>query len=200
MSRPIIAILRGITHAEAVPVANVLIHEGIDRIEVPLNSPDAFDSISHMLYGFSEKAQIGAGTVLDVAAVEQLHEIRAHMVVSPDTNAAVIMATKQAGMLSYPGCYTPTECFTALQAGADGLKLFPASNLGTSGLRAIRAVLPSETEVFAVGGVGPKDFAEWCAAGATGFGIGTALYEPGLSLTEVSKRAKEIVAAWDALA
>ncbi|MEO1779559.1 MAG: 2-dehydro-3-deoxy-6-phosphogalactonate aldolase [Pseudomonadota bacterium] len=200
MSREIIAILRGITPDEAVPVADALVDAGITRIEVPLNSPDPFDSIGKMLDAHGDNAMIGAGTVLDVRDVELLHEMGAHMVVSPDANAAVIVATKQAGMLSYPGVLTPTECFAALQAGADGLKLFPASHLGVSGLKAIGAVLPAGTRTYAVGGVGAADFADWLGAGITGFGIGSALYKPGLSVDEVATRAAEMVAAYDAAA
>ena len=198
MSREIIAILRGITPDEAVPVANALVTAGITRIEVPLNSPQPFDSIGKMLDVHRDDALIGAGTVLDVRDVERLHEMGAHMVVSPDANATVIVATKQAGMLSYPGVMTPTECFAALQAGADGLKLFPASHLGISGLKAISAVLPKGTRTYAVGGVGAADFADWLGAGVTGFGIGSALYTPGLSIEAVAARAAEMVAAYDA--
>lgn len=198
MSREIIAILRGITPAEAGPVADALVDAGITRIEVPLNSPQPFESISNILLAHGSVAQIGAGTVLDVRDVDKLHKMGAHMVVSPDTNAAVIIATKQAGMLSFPGVMTPTECFTALQAGADGLKLFPASLLGISGFKAIRAVLPQGTKTYAVGGVGPDGFADWFAAGVTGFGIGSALYAPGMAVSEVAARASDLVAAYDA--
>lgn len=198
MSREIIAILRGITPAEAVEVANTLVDAGINRIEVPLNSPEPFDSIGKMLDAVGDRAQIGAGTVLDVQAVERLAEMNAHMVVSPDANASVIVATKQAGMMSYPGIMTPSECFAALHAGADGLKLFPASLLGIDGLKAIGAVLPKGTKTYAVGGVGPEDFADWMAAGVTGFGIGSALYKPGMSAQDVGVRAVKMVAAYDA--
>lgn len=198
MSREIIAILRGITPDEAVPVADALVAAGITRIEVPLNSPDPFDSIGKMLEAHGDAAMIGAGTVLDVQAVERLHQMGAHMVVSPDANASVIVATKQAGMKSFPGVMTPTECFAALHAGADGLKLFPASLLGVDGLKAIGAVLPKGTKTYAVGGVGPANFADWFAAGITGFGIGSALYKPGMTVADVAARAADMVAAYDA--
>ena len=145
-----------------------------------------------------DHALIGAGTVLDVRDVERLHKMGAHMVVSPDANASVIVATKQAGMMSFPGVMTPTECFAALQAGADGLKLFPASLLGVEGLKAIGAVLPAGTKTYAVGGVGPANFGDWFAAGITGFGIGSALYKPGMSVADVASRAADMVAAYNA--
>ncbi|WP_299748194.1 2-dehydro-3-deoxy-6-phosphogalactonate aldolase [uncultured Tateyamaria sp.] len=198
MSREIIAILRGVTPDEALPIADALIAAGITRIEVPLNSPDPFDSIGKMLEAHGDHAMIGAGTVLDVQSVERLHEMGAHMVVSPDANASVIVATKQAGMMSFPGVMTPTECFAALHAGADGLKLFPASLLGLEGLKAIGAVLPKGTKTYAVGGVGPANFSEWFAAGITGFGIGSAVFKPGMSVADVASRAVDMVAAYDA--
>ncbi|WP_299603573.1 2-dehydro-3-deoxy-6-phosphogalactonate aldolase [uncultured Tateyamaria sp.] len=198
MSREIIAILRGVTPDEALPIADALVAAGITRIEVPLNSPDPFDSIGKMLEAHGDHAMIGAGTVLDVQSVERLHEMGAHMVVSPDANASVIVATKQAGMMSFPGVMTPTECFAALHAGADGLKLFPASLLGLEGLKAIGAVLPKGTKTYAVGGVGPANFSEWFAAGITGFGIGSAVFKPGMSVADVASRAADMVAAYDA--
>lgn len=197
MTREIIAILRGLTPSECIDITDALIENGITKIEVPLNSPDPFDSIARMVEHAGKAALIGAGTVLTTADVGRLAEIGAQMVVSPDANPDVIRETKARGLLSYPGVLTPTECFSALRAGADGLKIFPAFKLGTDGLKAIRAVLPSQTPIYAVGGVGPSDFADWRKAGAQGFGIGTSLYTPGLSATEVGKRAKAMVEAFD---
>jgi 2-dehydro-3-deoxyphosphogalactonate aldolase len=197
MSRNIIAILRGIRPPEAEAVCGKLIEAGITRIEVPLNSPDPLSSISNMVQAFGEKALIGAGTVLDTDAVANVARIGGRMIVSPDCNPDVISATKAAGLISYPGVATASECFTALRHGADGLKLFPSFLIGPAGLNAIRAVLPEGTQTYAVGGVSASNFAEWHKAGVAGFGIGTGVYKSGFSASEVHERAVEIVAAYD---
>lgn len=199
MSRNIIAILRGITPAECSDVCDALISSGIDKIEVPLNSPDPFESISIMMRLYGQDATIGAGTVLQVDQVRQLYYLGAAMVVSPDCNTDVITTTKDFGMASYPGCFTASECFSAIRAGADGLKLFPSFVLGTKGLSALRAVLPDEIPVFVVGGVDASNFADWRKAGALGFGIGTALYAPGSKLSDIKKSANDIVKSYDNL-
>ena len=198
MTRNIIAILRGIRPEEAEAHVEALIAAGVTTIEVPLNSPDPFDSIGRILKRFGAEATIGAGTVLDPAEVELLAGMGAHIVVSPNCDPAVIAATRAAGLQSWPGVFTPTECFTALKAGATGLKFFPATLIGPAGLAAIKAVLPKATPLYAVGGAGADNFASWFRAGATGFGIGTALYRPGQDVAATAAAARRIVEAYDA--
>lgn len=198
MSRNIIAILRGVTPDEVEAHVEALIAAGVTVIEVPLNSPDPFDSIERLIARFGGQAKIGAGTVLDVAAVERLAKMGAAIVVSPNADPDVIAATRAAGMESWPGVFTPTECFSALKAGATGLKFFPATLIGPAGLAAIKAVMPKGTPLYAVGGAGADNFAEWLKAGATGFGIGTSIYKPGQSVGATAAQAAKIVAAYDA--
>lgn len=197
MARPIIAILRGITPDEVEPVAASLIDAGIDRIEVPLNSPDALESVSRLVSRFGERALIGAGTVLSPEDVRRVAGLGARLVVSPDCNEEVIAASKAQGLVSVPGVFTATECFRAIRAGADGLKLFPASLAGPAGLQALRAVLPPAVPVYAVGGAEADTLGIWQRAGADGFGIGTALYRPGRAASDVADRARRLVAAFD---
>lgn len=197
MSRPIIAILRGITPPESVAVADVLIAAGIDRIEVPLNSPDALASIAQIVKTHGGEALIGAGTVLTPDEVKDVANVGGKLIVSPNFDALVIAQTKSLGLQSWPGVFTPTEALAALAVGADGLKLFPGSMAGPKGLAAMRPILPVGTLVFAVGGAGPDNFADWLAAGADGFGLGTALYTPGMSTHEVAQRAANVVQSYD---
>ncbi|OCX64504.1 2-dehydro-3-deoxy-6-phosphogalactonate aldolase [Thioclava sp. SK-1] len=197
MTRNLIAILRGITPDHAAPVAQCLIDCGITMIEVPLNSPDPLDSISAMVDMAQGNAMIGAGTVLSVEQVTQVAAVGGQLIVSPNFDADVIAKTVALGLQSWPGVFTPTEAFGALKAGAYGLKLFPGSMAGPAGLKAMRAVLPRDCPVYAVGGAGPENFAQWISAGADGFGLGTALYTPGLSVDQIHDRAQAIVAAYD---
>lgn len=198
MSRKLIAILRGIKPTEAKTIAGALIDAGITQIEVPLNSPDPLNSIEQMATAFGDVATIGAGTVLTPADVADVHNAGGRLVVSPNVDEDVIRATKSHGMLSFPGVLTPTECFAALKFGADGLKVFPSFQMGIDGLGAIRAVLPRGTDVFMVGGVDASNFGMWIEASADGFGIGSGLYKPGFTATDVMPRAREMVAAYDA--
>jgi 2-dehydro-3-deoxyphosphogalactonate aldolase len=197
MSRKLIAILRGLRPEEAIDIGAALIAAGITRIEVPLNSPDPMESIALMVREFAGQAGFGAGTVLAARQVSEVAATGASMIISPNFDPEVVKATKAASMQSYPGVLTPSECFSALKCGADCLKIFPAFQMGIAGLKALRAVLPLQTQIYMVGGVGPENFASWIDAGASGFGLGTSLYAPGRTAREVAASAREAVAAYD---
>ncbi len=196
--RHIIAILRGITPTETVEVCKALISAGITMIEVPLNSPDALTSIALASNTLGDEAAIGAGTVLSKKHVWAVSDAGGTFIVSPDTNKQVIEETVRLQMLSYPGVFTPTDAFRAIKAGATGLKFFPAEVLGPKGIKAMKAVLPPELPVYAVGGANPDNFGEYFAAGCTGFGLGTYIYKPGMDVAQVAERAAAAVAAYDA--
>ena len=182
---PLIAILRGVVPDEAVAIGQALIDAGFRVIEVPLNSPQPLESIRRLAAACGDRARIGAGTVLTVQQVRDVWNAGGTLIVSPNTNADVIRATKAAGLWSAPGVATPTEGFTALDAGADMLKLFPAEQLGPSVIRAWRAVLPRDVPLVPVGGVSVENMAAFIAAGASGFGLGSAVYKPGMTITDV---------------
>ena len=196
--RHIIAILRGITPAETLEVCKALIAAGITMIEVPLNSPDALTSIALASNTLGDEAAIGAGTVLTKKHVWAVSDAGGTFIVSPDTNKQVIEETVRLQMLSYPGVFTPTDAFRAIKAGATGLKFFPAEVLGPKGIKAMKAVLPPELPIYAVGGANPDNFSEYFAAGCTGFGLGTYIYKPGMDVAQVAERAAAAVAAYDA--
>ena len=196
--RHLIAILRGITPDETVPVCEALVAAGITMIEVPLNSPDAFTSIEAAANALGDRAAIGAGTVLTTKQVWSVADAGGTFIVSPDTNRSVVEETVRIQLLSYPGIFTPTDAFRAIRSGATGLKFFPAEVLGPKGIKAMKAVLPPEIPVYAVGGANPDNFGEYFAAGCTGFGLGTYIYKPGMTADQVSERALAAVAAYDA--
>lgn len=199
MSRPIIAILRGVQPAEAVAIAGVILAAGIDKIEVPLNLPSPLESISAIVKAYGDRALIGAGTLLTIAQVQQVRAARTKLAVLPNCDPAVITATIAAGMQSWLGIFTPSEAFTTLQAGATGLKFFPGDMAGPKGLKAMRAILPIGTQVYTVGGADPENFAEWIVASADGLELGSAIYKPGDTPETVAAKAQAIVAAFDTL-
>ncbi len=196
--RPLVAILRGIAPGEAAAVFDVLVEAGITLIEVPLNSPEPYVSIETMAKRAEGRAKVGAGTVLKVEDVDAVKDSGGTLIVSPNANVAVIRRTKELRLESYPGVFTPTEAFAAIDAGADALKFFPAELIGTAGIRAMKAVLPKDLPVLAVGGANASNFGEYLKAGCSGFGIGSFLYKPGTSIADVAARAAELVAAFDA--
>lgn len=195
---PLVAILRGITPGEARVVGEALVTAGFTLIEVPLNSPDPFESIAALAKGLAGRAVIGAGTVLDMRGVDDAADAGASLILSPNTDTAVIAHAAGRGLTTMPGVATASEAFAAIRAGAAALKLFPASMIGAGTVAAWRAVLPGDVPIFAVGGIDATSYAEFSAAGCTGFGIGTALYKPGMTLDEVAHGARSIVDEWRA--
>lgn len=195
---PLVAILRGLVPEEAVEVGEALVAAGFRTLEVPLNSPRPLESIARLAEALGDRAIVGAGTVLTPAEAHAVADAGGRLMVSPNTDAAVIAAARDRNMLALPGVFTATEAFAALAAGADALKLFPAEIAGPAGLKALRAVLPTGTRVYAVGGVSPETIPAWRAAGASGAGLGSALFTPGRSAAEVGDRAAAFVSAWRA--
>ncbi|MDO9338339.1 MAG: 2-dehydro-3-deoxy-6-phosphogalactonate aldolase [Caulobacter sp.] len=193
---PLIAILRGVKPEEAVDIAAALEAAGFLALEVPLNSPRPLESIRLIRDAFGDRLLVGAGTVLTTEDVAAVAGAGGQLIVSPNTDPAVIAASKAAGLISAPGVFTPTEAFAALKAGADALKLFPADVAGHAALKAMKAVLPPSARVLAVGGVDPDTLAGWRAVGAAGFGIGSSLYRPGDFPEVVGERARRFAQAW----
>ncbi|MFT8245457.1 2-dehydro-3-deoxy-6-phosphogalactonate aldolase [Roseomonas sp. BN140053] len=196
---PLVAILRGVTPAEVVPIGQALVAAGFAILEVPLNSPRPLDSIRALSAALGPEILVGAGTVLDPAAVADVAAAGGRIVVMPHGDPAVIAAAKSAGLFCTPGISTPTEGFAALRAGADALKLFPAELLSPRVLKAMLSVFPKGTDFLPVGGITPEGMAEFVAAGAAGFGLGSALYRPGAGAAEVGEKARAFAAAWRAL-
>jgi 2-dehydro-3-deoxyphosphogalactonate aldolase len=194
----IVAILRGITPAEAQAVGQALVEAGVGVIEVPLNSPSPYLSIEKLAREFGTRALIGAGTVLTVDEANRIADAGARLVVAPNFDSAVLARCRARGLITMPGVATPSEGFAALAAGAKALKLFPAEMLGPTVLKAWRAVFPAATPMFPVGGVGEHNLAAYKAAGATGVGTGSSLYAPGMPAAEVQRRAAELVRRWEA--
>jgi 2-dehydro-3-deoxyphosphogalactonate aldolase len=193
---PLVAILRGVRPNEVEAIGDELVEAGFRLIEVPMNSPEPLDSVGRLVRRLGERAVIGAGTVLTPADVDRVQAAGGTMVISPNMNPAVIAATAAHGLVSLPGIATPTEAFAAVEAGATAIKLFPAEAGGPPVLKAMLAVLPKGLRVLPVGGIAPDTMAPWRAAGAAGFGLGSALYKPGMSAADVGGAARAFVEAW----
>ncbi|HVF82727.1 MAG TPA: 2-dehydro-3-deoxy-6-phosphogalactonate aldolase [Sphingomicrobium sp.] len=195
---PLVAIIRGVTPDEVEAIGVALVTGGVQIVEVPLNSPDPLESIRRLSQCLGDRALVGAGTVLDTRQVRDVAEAGGRIVVSPNTDASVIRATVAAGMVSSPGYFTPSEAFTALEAGAHALKLFPAEGASPAVLKAQRAVLPKDLPILAVGGILPDNMRPWLDAGADGFGLGGGIYKPGQSPADTEARARAYVAGLSA--
>ena len=189
---PLFAVLRGIQPDEVHDVGAALVDVGITILEVTLNSPDPFSSIEKLANNFRDSALVGAGTVTSPEDVARVHSAGGEIIISPNMDLEVIAESKQRQMLSLPGCFTPSEAFTALRGGADGLKLFPAELISPKALKAMRAVLPKTTKIFVVGGVNADNIQEYVGVGASGFGAGSSLYKPGKPIAEIAADAREI--------
>lgn len=196
---PLVAILRGITPEEAVPVSNALVRSGFTFMEVTLNSPDWEQSLRLMKEQHGSDIVLGAGTVLKPDEVDKVQAAGGQAIISPTMRVDVIRRSKELGLLSVPGCYTPTECFTALDAGADILKIFPADTLGTPFIKAINAVLPVGTRICPTGGVNKDNMQDFLDVGVSAMGMGSALYKPGKTVDDVEKAAREFVAVYQSL-
>ncbi len=197
MKRPLVAILRGVKPEEAEAILSVLIEAGMTAIEIPLNSPDPFRSIGTAAKLAPAGVLIGAGTVLSAADVDRLNDVGGRLMVSPNVDVEVLARAHQHGMVTLPGVFSPTEALLAARSDASGLKFFPASVLGASGIAAIRAILPAGVMIAAVGGVSDQNFAEYIKGGVTAFGLGSSLYKPGMSAADVAVRAKATIEAYD---
>lgn len=191
---PLVAIIRGVTPAQAEEIGDAIFEGGIRIIEVPLNSPEPLRSIELLAKRFGERALVGAGTVLDAADVQRIKDVGGRIIVSPDTNADVIAATASARLVASPGYFTPSEAFSAIRAGATALKLFPAEAASPTVLKAQLAVIPKHVPVLAVGGIKPDNMRPWVDAGAKGFGLGGGLYQPGQSAADTLSKARAYVA------
>lgn len=192
---PLIAILRGVKPDEVEGIGDALVEAGFTLIEVPMNSPDPLDSIARLARRFEGRAVVGAGTVLTEGQVDQVHAVGGTMIISPNANTRVISASAAKGLVSLPGVVTPTEAFAAIDAGATALKLFPAEGSSPAILKAMRAVLPRDMRLLPVGGIAPDNMGPWRAAGAEGFGLGSALYKVGLTAEQVGANARAFVSA-----
>lgn len=197
VERPLVAILRGVKPDEAEAIVETLIDSGFEMIEVPLNSPDPFISIGRLCKRFGQDALIGAGTVLTSADCARVADGGGRLMVSPNVDTDVLATAVSKGMVTMPGVFSPTEAFLALRSGASALKFFPASILGAPGIAAIRAVLPKDVVVGAVGGVSDKNFADYMSAGVQAFGLGSSLYRPGMTAEDVRLTARASVLAYD---
>jgi 2-dehydro-3-deoxyphosphogalactonate aldolase len=190
---PLVAIIRGVTPADAEAIGDAIWEAGIRIVEVPLNSPEPLKSIEILAKSLGDRALVGAGTVLDAADVRRVRDAGGRIIVSPSTFAPVIEATAAAGMVSSPGFYTPSEAFEALRAGAHSLKLFPAEAASPAVVKAMLAVIPRDIPLIVVGGVKPDGMKPWIEAGAAGFGLGSGLYKPGQSAAETAEKARAYV-------